>query len=208
MCTTSTSCSRRRWSASRLWADRGAVVNRATLLPVTGVAGRGRITVATTGTSFTACDRVTHVRRRAVLGVRQDDEVGDEDPVRIEVAGEQLEVGRRVGDEHAAARGDRWHGGAAALEDDEVGSTLDGKPSSGGDVRGRRPLRPGRRRRAGSRSCRRLRAPRPRGSRTPRGALRPPARGAGRATCRPRRPPARRDRPGPSRRRARSRSRA
>ena len=137
MWTTSRSCSRRRWSASRLWAPRGAVVKRATLLPVDGRRRARTHHRRHDRNVFHRCDRVADGRRRSVLRVRQHNEVGDENPVRIEVAGEQLEFGGRVGDENAAACGDRRHGGSAALEDDEVGSTLGSEPRARRDVRGR-----------------------------------------------------------------------
>ena len=130
-------------SRSSVGSRVGAVVKNATRLPSTGSTGRGRSTVATTGTSLTSRDRLGERARwrRAVLGHGQDDEVGDEDAVRVEVAGDELGRLVRARDEDARPRRDRRERRAAAVEDDEVGLALGARVA--------RPRRRSSRRRAG-----------------------------------------------------------
>ena len=55
-----------------------------------------------------------------LLGHRDDDEVGDQRAVGVEVAGGDAHVLMRADDEHTAAGGDGWQRGAAAVEEHQV----------------------------------------------------------------------------------------
>ena len=186
--------------------DAGPAVNTAVRLPASGSSGRRRSSHATTGTRFTSW-----MRRRSFGAVRpghgQDDQVGDEDPVGVQVAGDHVRALQRGGDEHARVGGDGRERGAAAVADEELG------PTRCGDARALRARstprsRPrARRRSGGSRPSRRRRRPPSPGSRTRRARPRAPARRARRRTAATRRPRAPAARRGPSRRRPRRASR-
>ena len=112
------------------------------------------------------------------LGHRQDDEVGDQVPVLVQVAGDDLRVLLRVDDEDPAARLHGRERGAAAVEHDELGAELDRQPCARVHVRGRTRSPRARRRSGGSRSSRRRRARPSRGSPRRRGGRRARARAA------------------------------
>ena len=138
-----------------------------------------------------------------------DREVGPQEPVRAEVAAEVLRRTRDRHDEDPCVPSDRRQRRAAALEDQEPGITFDAATRDGGlDVAGER--------RAGETAARAAGADRghARGHRVlevVRGRVLPRAHQADQrvevARCRPRPPAARRDRPGPSRRRSGARPR-
>ena len=73
-------------------------------------------------------------RHLFVVDADRDDEVRDEDAVRVEPRADVLSARR---DENAAVGGDGRDGGAAAVEDDEVGRELLGQAGSRSDVRAR-----------------------------------------------------------------------
>ena len=135
--TTSAPCSSRRCSAKIPNADSGAVEKNATVRPSTDSAGFGRSVVAITVRRQRERSAVQLLPAAAGLGHRQDHEVGDEVPVLVQVAGDDVRVLLGVDDEDPAARRDGREGRAAAVEHDEVGAELDGQPRSLVDVRDR-----------------------------------------------------------------------
>ena len=75
----------------------------------------------TTGTSLTSRDRL---EQRPARAAGDDDEVGDQDPVRVQVARRDVDGLRGARDEHARVDLDRRDRRAAAVEDDDVGPPL------------------------------------------------------------------------------------
>ena len=86
-------------------------------LPITGSAGRGRSSTETTGSSLSSWIASTS---SLVEAARDDHEVGDEDPVGVQVAGHDVARLGRAGDEHAGVGLDRRNRRAAAVEDHEL----------------------------------------------------------------------------------------
>jgi hypothetical protein len=64
------------------------------------------------------------LEQRSARAPRHDDEIGDQDPVGVEVAGRNLDGLRCARHEHAGVDLDRRDRGAAAVEDDDVGRAL------------------------------------------------------------------------------------
>ena len=139
----------------------------------------------------------------AVLGHRDDDEVGEQRAVRVEVAGRDGRVLVRADDEDAPVGGDRRDRRAAAVEHDQVRVELLGEPRRPRRRSRARPRPRARRRSGGSRRSAARSAPRSRGGRRRRGGRRESARAGRRPSAGPRRARARPARRAPSRRRRR-----
>jgi hypothetical protein len=71
---------------------------------------------------------------RALLGHRQDDQVRDQDPVGVQVAGDQLRILVAARHEEPSVGRDRRDRGAAAVEEDELRLELERLQHPLGDV--------------------------------------------------------------------------